>query len=683
MMIIPRLLTLIFLTCFAGVSTTQAEVFPRHSNAAIQDEARILSAGTTGTLRELAEQDGRFIRVVIISDRHRYGSTGSFSDYVDELAISWHVPMRPNAILVVHETASNQVTVRLGAGYSEQDLETANVIVQRRYLPAVRAGHYQSAHMSGLLDLLFAIHGKPPSPTQAIVPLPAPEPVIVNTLKDTGQVIQDHVGVLAPLSVAPLRAEMESYRSKGIFIRLVVIQRYSDFGDAKMLGQFGKSLFRHWGMSDVPGSVLVLHNAQNNKIYLRISNSFDMQAQHNAQEALSRIYKPLLAKHKFSQAHNQGIRAILQGLDETAAQSGQTGQTSGIIFFDHEHLIQDVANVLSPKTIAEMETMWRAETVPPIHILTVPDRLVRQSGSNFTVFAHALFQSWGMLDDPGNILLVHNTDTQKIRLVFGRNYTLADQHHIRRAVKTAALPALQQYDNNRAQILGLRALLDTLVNKLPPPPAHIAIQNTGRALYDLAGVLSQSDTRELQQLFKTQKMYGQTVRLVILDDFHPLTTEKTLLSFVAALFLEWGLDQDPYAVLVVQDISRNRIILRLGTAYDKASKFRAREVLYITGRGSYLSGSAPATHLQRMKTMLAELPDPYAPKPLAKVDPKPHTQQDGNEEPQSSPFILGLLALTIAVVAGGTFWNYRKISTPRRERAARITAFKRQRQDKP
>ena len=669
MMAFPRILLISLLLLLTGFSTANSEVFPRFDNATIQDKAQLFSDQTATTLRQIAEQDGRFIRIVVIADHNNYGVSGSFQDYVDALAKSWRIAKRADAILVIHETGSDRAAIRLGAGYSDQDREMANQILRRRYLLSFRTHHYDSAHIDGLYELLKLDPAKPQ-------PASSPDPVAQITLKDTGQVIQDHVGVLAPLSVAPLRAEMESYRSKGIIIRLVAIQRHSDFGGAKTLGQFGNRVYEQWGMAKKPGSVLVLYEAQSNKILLRISNSFSRQSQINARNALTHTYNPLLAKHKFSRAHNWGIRAILLGLVAPDTQSRQASRQPVIRPFNKKQLVQDSANILSPETIAKMRSMLNAQPHPPLHIVTVPDRLARRGNPGMTKYAFLMFQSWGLSNDPDNILLLHNFETQQIRMVFGQNYTLADQHRIRSAVKTAALPALRQYDENRAHILGLRALLDTLVNISAPRP--VPTLNTRMSLNDLAGVVTVEETRKLQQLFKTQAAYGQPVRLVIVEDYRQIEPDKSLLTFTTDLFHELDLKDNSNAVMVLHDISRNRFMLKMGRSYDQETRTRARHYFYGTYRGTPDS-ILHISYIKVMKALLAELPTPIGPKPVARVEPTPRTQT----KEQASPLVLGLLGLVISIVIGGALRTYYQSSTPRRERAARIAAFKRQRQDKP
>ena len=532
MMVFLRFLALIVLAHFAGLSTALAEVFPRHSNDSIQDKAQILNDGTAGILLDLAEQDGRFIRVVIIGDRFKYGSTGSFNSYADDLAASWHIAKRPDAILVIHETGTDQVVIRLGAGYTQQDMETANSIVQQRYLPAIRDGRYQTAHVAGMTDLLFTLHKKPPAPVQITTPPPTYDSATDYTLTDDGQMIQDHAGIL------------------------------------------------------------------------------------------------------------------------------------------------------SYATIGRLNIMLRAHPTAPIRIVTVPDSVVQSGGNNFTVYAHALFQNWGLLENPANILIVHNADTQKIRLVFGRNYSLAQTHRIRAVVKTAALPALNSGDAAQAHILGLRVLLAALENESASPSSSIVFQDTGQSLHDLIGILAQDETRELQQMFDTLQVYGQTVRLVIIDDYRKFEPEKSLLTFTADLFRALELEENPTAIMVLHDVSHNRFLLRINKGYDQNTRARARHVFYSSYRRAP-NGTSHMSHVQVMQTLLAELPAPYAPKPWLKARPKSGAKDQENDQPQASPIVLGLLALIVAIIAGGTFHNHRKTSQPRRERAARIAIFKRHRQNKP
>ncbi|MCK4712145.1 MAG: TPM domain-containing protein, partial [Marinosulfonomonas sp.] len=169
-----------------------------------------------------------------------------------------------------------------------------------------------------LMAALFSMAG--PAIAE-VFPRPTPTPYIVPDIKlaDTGQIIQDHVGVFVPNTVDALGKRLEALTDTGQTVRLVVIQRHVDIGSINGLNRFADTLFAQWEMAQRRNSILVIHEAESNKVLLRLGAGFDQNTRQSAQNILETVYQPRLDQHRFSQAHHKGMLALLQALKDKSA----------------------------------------------------------------------------------------------------------------------------------------------------------------------------------------------------------------------------------------------------------------------------------------------------------------------------------------------------------------------------
>lgn len=136
---------------FAGAASAAGLKFPPLSGRVV-DDAHLLSAPTveklTGELAQLEQQTGHQLVVATVPDLQG----DEIEDYGYQLGRAWQLGRKgvnDGAILLV---APNQRKVRIEVGYGLEPVLTdalSNVILQRKVLPAFKAGHMEQGIVDG------------------------------------------------------------------------------------------------------------------------------------------------------------------------------------------------------------------------------------------------------------------------------------------------------------------------------------------------------------------------------------------------------------------------------------------------------------------------------------------------------------------------------------------------------
>ena len=467
-----------------GLTTAAlSEVLPPPVDHPVQDEANILSPTVRDNLANLIAKDGREIRLVIVPDRREYGAVGPFSQYVDALAESHGINQHRLAILVVEDIRSKNIAIRLGRGYTDQYRRQARRIISQIYQNYLQQQLYNAGYSTGIAALIEQLP-KVEYPSQS-------KPSAPIALQDNGALVQDHVGTIIPDEVDAFVAKLAAGLQKEQMLRLLIIQRYQDLNDDKFLAAFTNNIFDQWGMEDLHNAVLVLYEAQSNTVMLRLGYGFTPTQKALAFERLNTKYKHLLRQHKFNQAHQEGMLALLDvlgkplkpvpalplqaPLEKPPLPQSTQGADLLVSPYNTGALVQDSAGVLTPAAVSQLNRLIQGFKPAPLRILTVKNYSYRTNSRDFQTYANTLFSSWQLSSAPNTILpntilIVHDVKYNRIAVAFGAQYTVAEQTRLRAILKTAYAPGLRQGLLNAAHITGIKALLKGFDAPSAAPP---------------------------------------------------------------------------------------------------------------------------------------------------------------------------------------------------------------------
>lgn len=451
---LTRLFSVVFLL-FALATPALAQVSPTAGPDAIQDKAQILSPPVLKDMHALIANDSRPIRLVIVEDRKLYGGGGSFTEYVDALAQEWDITTRPLAILLVHEIKSQNITVRLGQGYSRHDGRRAHAIINDVYQPILKYQLFNAAHSKGFAALIAQLpRVKSGFREKAVTPIP---------LTDTGAVLQDHIGAMSAKQIATLSAKLAAHSHNGQMVRLVMIPRYQDLSKARLLRVFSRNLAIQWGMEQQHNSVLLVFDAHSKTWVLRLGYGFSAQQKLQANLALAKPYQNLLQQRRYVQAHQTGLLAVLKVLGKRPVPPPVTAPPAT------GDLVQDSAGVMTPAGILRLNDQIKRFAPVPIRILTVKNYQFHSNSKDFQSYADSLMQNWLLDLTPNAILIVHDIQTKQIAVGFGPGYSPSRQADLRAVLQSGYAPGLNLDLMNAAHFKGLEALARAFETQTTPP----------------------------------------------------------------------------------------------------------------------------------------------------------------------------------------------------------------------
>lgn len=478
---LARFISCLVFLLFSMASPALPEMLPPSGLEPIQDQ--LLRPSVIKRLNTLIANDRRPIHLVIVPDRKPYGGTGSFTDYVDALAENRGIHQQPLAILLVHEINSKNIALRLGRGYSAQNRHSARTIIARVYQQDLQHQRYNQGYPKAIATLIKRL--------PKVEPRSRSTPSSPIALNDNGALIQDHVGTIVPNEMAAFASKLAARLHKGQMLRLLVIQRHQDLNDDRLLAAFANKIFAQWGMNDLHNAILVLYEAQSNTAVLRLGYGFSHAEKTTAFQGFNTRYKPLLRQHKFNQAHQEGMLALLEVLGKppapvtgsAPAQVAATAQPAPAtptltpahgadrLVSPHNtgEIIQDSADVLTPAALNKLTDLIQGFKPAPIRILTVKNYLYRSNSKDFQTYANRLFSSWQLGANPTTILIVHDVKTNRIAVAFGTKHSRSEQTRLRDLLQTAYAPGLRQGLLNAAHIMGIDALLKAFNAPIPPP----------------------------------------------------------------------------------------------------------------------------------------------------------------------------------------------------------------------
>jgi uncharacterized protein len=146
-----------------GAAPAVAQIFPEPLTPFVSDYAGVLDAATeariTDALVAARADPGTEVAVVTVKSRSDFGPHPSIESFANGLFNAWGIGDAGNntGILILVAAADREMRIELGGGHSRTWDFTAEEIVHRTMLPALRAGDLPGAIENGTLDAIDRI----------------------------------------------------------------------------------------------------------------------------------------------------------------------------------------------------------------------------------------------------------------------------------------------------------------------------------------------------------------------------------------------------------------------------------------------------------------------------------------------------------------------------------------------